>query len=325
MSGSPMQAGTGPGGATTGMILDRVWRILRGQWRLFLLLASVPAAAMMLMYAILFGALFALGVFPPHAHETFAPDRFIRVLAPAMVASWIPMAIAMAWMDAAVCHAALRANRGAQSSFREAWGVAWQRAGRYLWLTVLRWLAIAGPMIAAEGVVAGSLLLTFHGNVSEPPPAGFLVLFPVVMLGYPLLMIYLVWMALRLGLAFPASLAEDLPALASLKRSWQLTRRGFWRMFLVLLVVYAIQVGVVIALEMALFIVGGIGMFAVALIHVSLGVGIGLAIVFGVLFLCAMGLFSALGWAAFEIAFVVLYDDQRGRLELAAQALGEPA
>ena len=317
-------AGAGPG--TIGTILNRVWAILRGQMRLFLLLSTVPAGVTVLTYALVVGALFAAGILPPHPGQIPDPNRLFVVVFLGILVTTIPLLLVYALLDAAACHAAIRANRGERCSFSEAYGVAWRRAGRYIWLMVLRWLLVALPATVAWGMFAGGLFLSFRGHgAADPPSALLFLMIPVAMLAYALMMVYLVWMALRLGLAMPASLAEDLPAVQSLKRSFQLTLNGFWRIFLVFLVVYAIQYGVVMALEMVAFALGGIGIFAATLLHVSAAVGIGLLIVFGCLFFCAALFLGALSWAAYQITFCVIYDDQRGRMEPATRALGGPA
>jgi len=107
--GSP--ASFGPVPLTIGQILDRIFRLFRGHFRLFLQIGSVLAAALFVIYGLVFGALFLAGVFPVAGH---APDpiRMIEVLFPSMFVAGIAFMAVYAIFEAAGTHAALQANLG---------------------------------------------------------------------------------------------------------------------------------------------------------------------------------------------------------------------
>src|ERR1035437_10255024 len=93
-------------------------------------------------------------------------------------------------------------------------------------------------MLVIELVMFGGMGI-LSANNAEPNPALFLLI-PLIALLFIGAMVYGVIIAMRLSLAFPAALAEGLTAVAALRRSGQLTKGAKGRIFLVLLVVYAL-------------------------------------------------------------------------------------
>jgi membrane-anchored glycerophosphoryl diester phosphodiesterase (GDPDase) len=299
--------------------LDRIWKILCGRYRLFLQLGSVPAAAFFAIYAIIFGVLFAFGVFPPHGAPD--PQRMARVIIPAIALTTLPMVIAYAVFEAAACSATLAINRGGETSFRVAYDVAWTRLGRIAWLMILRWVCIALPIMAVLGTWFGAGALAFFTGVGKAHPGVLFVLIPFVVLSYLASIVYAVWMALRLGLAVPACLAEDTTAMQAVKRSARLTRGAVGRIFIVMLVVYAISYAAMFVFEMAAMAVSLLGTLLGSAMHAHLGqpwVVVGLSL-FGLAALVGFLAMMALSWSSYSIAFTVLYDDQRLRQEGAAR------
>lgn len=136
-------------------------------------------------------------------------------------------------------------------------------------------------------------------------------------------------MGLRLSLAFPACVEEGLTARAAIKRSFELTLGAKGRIFLVLLVVYALLYAVMLVAELVAMVVFGIVVIAgmVAQVHIAAPwsyIGLGLLAVF---FLAAFLLFTAVTWAAVTASLSVLYHDQRLRIDgplLAAPPAPQP-
>ncbi len=122
-------------------------------------------------------------------------------------------------------------------------------------------------------------------------------------------------MILRLGLAFQASVAEDLPAVAALKRSSLLSFGVKGKLFLSLLVVVAISYAAVFAVEFIIFGIVALGVVLFQLLHRSMAVGIALGVVVRLILLVLMFLYTALAWAAYSITFTIVYCDQRVRLD----------
>jgi hypothetical protein len=303
-------------------VLNRVGTILSRHGRVLLKLGAIPAAVLLATYALVLGGLLAFGL-PPHPGHVPDPQRMTRVFFPLVLVAYLPLAVGFALFEAAVVKAALAANRGGASSFREAYGAAWARAGRIVWLVILRYLCVALPIAMLLGVIALIIQFSILSGKSNLEPGMLLVLMPLFVVGYAGSIVYAVWMILRLGLAVPACLTEEITALQSLKRSTRLTRGIMGRMFLVMLVVYAINFAVILVLEMIGFVV--VAMVAVigSSLHMHLTqplglVGIG---ILAIAVFAALLLVTTLGWASYVTTFCVFYDDQRLRLEGAAPAL----
>jgi membrane-anchored glycerophosphoryl diester phosphodiesterase (GDPDase) len=139
---------------------------------------------------------------------------------------------------------------------------------------------------------------------------------PFLVLAYLGSVVYLVWMTLRLGLAVPACIAEEKTAVEAMRRSARLTRGSMGRIFLVMLVVYAIGAAAIMVLEMVGFAVFAVVGLIASAMHVHLPQGVAVAgfgtLVIGVF--AAFLLFMTLNWASYAVAFAVLYDDQRNRI-----------
>jgi uncharacterized membrane protein len=108
----------------------------------------------------------------------------------------------------------------------------------------------------------------------------------------------------------------------------KLTKGAKGRIFLVLLVIYAVTYAVNILLLMIFFVVGAVGAGAAILAHVAQGspaffILIGLAVLGYLLVLVACSLFS---YAAYTTALAVIYNDQRLRKDgpLLATATPQP-
>ncbi len=302
--------------------LDRIWRILSRHFKLFLHMGAIPAAALLVTYAVMFGGLFMLGFFPLHKGTPPDPQQITAVFFPIMALAFIPMMIVYALFEGAASSAALAANRGSQISFSEAYGGAWNRLGRLIWLMILRALCVALPIMLVVGVLGGTTALAAFGPGANSNPGMAFVLVPLLGLGYLGGMVYAVWMYLRLAFAVPACLDKGLSAWEALKRSNALTRGVKGRVFLVVLVLYAIGCAATIVLEMAGFAIVAVVMLAASLMHIHLaqpwiGVGIGFL---AVGLIGAFLLYTTLSWASYAVTFSVLYDDQRLRKDVVATA-----
>jgi hypothetical protein len=333
----PSPGGTGnaaPGqwpGMTMGQILDRVFRLLRAHLKMYVGLALVPALAVLCSIAVLVG-LAALLILP-HLHDRPGlPDLWsLLLLVPVAVLLYVGVFVVYSLYAAAASYAAVRTNQGEAVTGAEAWAVALKGGARYTWLVFLFVLIIGGPVYVILGVFGGMFamvaLASAHNGVA---PLAFLAMGPLFTLLNLCAQVYMVFMFLRFGLAIPACVMEDLPAVPSLRRSAALTQGGKGRFFVVLLVMYAASFVLILACEMILFLVGGVGVFAATLIHVSLHspallfffAPLGLALVIVVI----LALVS-LPYAGYSTALGVVYCDQRQRVDggSALPEAGRPA
>jgi hypothetical protein len=316
--------GTAPRGSMTfGQILDRMFQLVRANLRLFVGIALAPTAGIIVYFGVMLAAFFP--VFKPvllKQQPNLSPMTIAWLFA-AYILGIILMIVIFALYEPAAVYAALEANTGTRVTFRKAWGVAWSNAGRYIWLSLLRALIVMAPILVFGAVFVGSVGLSLaHGRIGTDPSA-MMAFFPLFMLFYLGAMVYAVLVLLRLVLAVPACVAEDVSAWQGIRRSNQLTHGAKGRIFLLALLIYAIAYAAFLVVEMVLFFLGAIVALAGMLLHLTMapwgfiGIGVG-----AVIFLCAYLLWYACIWAAYTTLFAVVYHDQRLRLEgVAAVAL----
>jgi hypothetical protein len=140
----------GPMPLTFGQILDRVFRLFRSNFVLFIRIASVLTGALFVIYGTVFGSLFLLGLFP-HPGQPPDPFKMAAVLVPAIFLAGVGFMFAYAIFEGAETYAALQANLGVKVTFREAYRFALDNAGRIAWLMILRQLWIGLPAFAIYG------------------------------------------------------------------------------------------------------------------------------------------------------------------------------
>ncbi len=312
-----------PPGFTFGQVLDRIFKLFRTHILFFIRLGLLPAAAMLVFYGVVLGALFLAGFFTAPGQ---VPDRrAIGVFFSAAPVAGLAVMYVYAIYEAAASHAALRANDGLVITVRASFRAAMARSGRMVWLMILRSLIVMAPGMIGVGLIAGAAALAFHRGSS---PAALILLPTLMGLLYVGWIVYSVFAMLRLALAVPACVAQELPAVEALKRSLQLTRHAKGRVFLVLLVVYAASTVGIFIMEIVLSLLAMLVMLPALAFHLQLSppwsyIGIGFLAVCGagvfLIFMMAM-------WALYAITMVVLYHDQRLRLEGSPPPLaGEPA
>ncbi|HEY1161430.1 MAG TPA: hypothetical protein VGE83_12410 [Terracidiphilus sp.] len=315
---------------TFGQILDRTYRLMRTNLRLLVGIAAVPSAVLILIVLSMEAVIWIpmIRQFP----KPLPPDVMFRYMTPAIfipsftVLTMLIIAVFSLYM-AAASYAATRLDLGVKATAREAYGLAWRRTGRHLWLLVLCYVYAALPAILIEIVLLIGAGMHARGASNAGPEVLFLVF--GAFLVFIAAVVYGILMALRLSLAFPACVEERLTAGAAIKRSFQLTRGAKGRIFLVVLVVNAILYAVLLVAELVAMFLVAMGVFIAMAAHphpVAPWSYIGL----GGLGICGFGaifLFTALTWAALTTSLAVLYHDQRlrkdGLLPAPAQA-GEP-
>jgi hypothetical protein len=319
--GGSAPLGTPPGAMTFGQILDRTYKLGRANFKLFLSIAAVPSTAILLLFAAIFGCMVSIAGpqigaaqagRAPFATASVFPAYLIGLIM--LVAYPILFAVFALYMPAA-SYAATQTDQGAKVTFGDAYDVAWRNFWRYLWLMILPALYVIVPLVLiGAAITVGALLL--HNSVDfGSNPAAMFFLIPLIVLLYLGVLVYCIWIVLRFALAFPASVVEGLTAWAALKRSTQLTKGARGRIFLVLLVVYAIIYAVNLVLMAIFMVVAAVGAGVALLAHVAQGspaffILIGLAALAYLLVLVACTLFS---YVAYTTSLAVLYHDQRLR------------
>ncbi len=325
----PGMVGMQPPGLTIGQILDRVFSLLRANLRLYLGIAVVPSAVFLAMIAMILGSI-ALSLIPRIQEHPAKPDlHFFYWLVPLVLLLYIAMFLVYAIYAAASSYAVVQTNLGQSVTAVEAWAVARQRAGSFIWLMFLVALIIAGPVYLAFGVCGGSMALFALGTKSGAMPLQFFAFVPLVALLGAGAYVYMILMFLRYCLAFPASVMENLRVAHAIRRSVALTRGAKGRIFVVLLVMYAATYVIVLVCEMLMFFVGSMAFLAGSALQFSIHSPVVLFLLAPLAILLALVvlvLAIALPYAAYSAALGVLYCDQKFRLDSASalRPAGEP-
>jgi hypothetical protein len=319
--GTTLPGGGPPESKTFGQILDRLLQLMRANWRLFVGIALVPGAGMIAYFGIMFAAFFP--AFKPvilKQQPNLSPMTIVWI-ALAYILGIILMIVVSALYEPAAVYAALEANAGTRVTIGNAWAVARSNAGRYIWLAILRALIVMAPILVLGVLFVGSVGLSLtHGRIGADSWA-MIGLFPLIVLFYLGAMVYAVLVMLRLVLAVPACVAEDVGAWEGIRRSNQLTHGTKGRIFLLALLMYAIAYAAFLVAEMIIFFLGATVALAGMLLHLAMapwgyiGIGVG-----AVVFLCAYLFWIAFIAGAYQTMFAVVYQDQRLRLEGAASA-----
>ncbi len=331
LPGPPL--GPPPGPLTFGQILDRTYKLGRANWRLFFGIAFVPSAAFFVVFAAIAACMVPIigpQIAAAQAAAGQAPTASAVGVSPYLIALLILfiypiLFLVFALYLPAASYAATQADRCVKVTVGNAYGLAFRHFWRYLWLMILPAFYVIVPLVVigvvgAVVIAAGTLL--GHGSYSSPGglgavsnPAAMFFLIPLILLVYVGLFVYCIWLMLRFSVAFPASVSEGLTAWASLKRSAKLTKGAKGRIFLVMLVVYAITYAVNIVLLMIFFVVAAVGGGIAILTHVAVGspaffIIIGVAVLGYMLVLVTCAMF---GYSAYTTTLAVLYNDLRLR------------
>jgi hypothetical protein len=295
-----------------GQLLDRTLRLLRANLKSFIALSVVPAVGLLIALLAIFGTIFAI-LRPDRGTTPHLSPPEIAVVVIVCVASFILMMAAVAIFQPAVCYTALRGNRGIQTGWRAAYSIAWDKRGRYLWLMVLQGLITVGPMYGVMIVMFG--LFWLAKGPSSDLSGAIAVFVPLTILFYLAGMVYAALMMIKLALAIPACVEENLPAIEAVKRSFRLSRGAMGRIFLAGLVIYAMNYAAVMVFEVVAAMLGGLGAVLLSAMQANLAVEIALGAIFGVLVFAGLMLLSGLLWCAISVAYTLVYRDQRLRRE----------
>jgi hypothetical protein len=300
-----------------GQILDRTYRLMRNHLRLLLGIAAVPTATILVILFAVLAVMFA--TFGPQiAHPAATPP----VLPPWLFVVFLPIyplsILIYALYLPAAFYATTQANRGVAVSFLQAYQFAWKRFGRSLWLMVLAFLYLVAPVLVILALIGGVAALIGHGAGTGSGPAYAFFLMPLLILLYLGMLVYSVFIMLRFALAYPALIEEDITAWSALQRSARLTHGAKGRIFLVMLVIYAIVYAIELVCILVLVAIAALGAFVALAAHVTAGspaffilIGVGV-----LAYLVVIGLTILLSYAAFTTALAVLYHDQRLREHL---------
>lgn len=202
-------------------ILDKTAQFYRSRFLVFVGIGTIPAGAVFVFAAGTFAYIAWMGA--SSRHGASVADVLVWVFLVLVIAIVIPVGLAAnALGEAAMIEAAARFFLGDTVTIRNAYKAAWKRGWRYLGLYTLQGLIIYGaPLALMSLAVAGMVVAKVAGagaNDNSPVFAG------LVFLLFAIVAVFVVWMLLRLCLAFPASVVEQASAVHALRRGSLLSR-----------------------------------------------------------------------------------------------------
>ena len=292
---------------TLSEILDRTAQIYRSRFLVFLGIATIPAGTLFLFAAGIFGLIAWIGA--NSHHGATVADISVWIFLIVLLVLVVPGSlITSALGEAATSDASARFFLGETTTIRTAYKTAWKRCGRYVGLFVLQGLAIfAGPVVLF--VMAVSLMVAArvsgYANNDPSPLFGGLVLLLIAIIG-----VVVVWVLLRLCLAFPASVIEQTTAWNGLKRASFLSNGTRGRIFVLYLLglflnqilAWAVTIPAVIVIALLPGLQGQAHAQTLGIIMMFVAYGAGFAV-------------RALTKPIYGIALTLFYFDQRIRKE----------
>lgn len=298
---------------TLGEILDRTAQLYRSRFLVFLGISLVPTGVA-LGLAFVAGLAVAWWSWRGAASFTVASGYALIgffTLAGALVALPILLA-ATALAAAAMNHAVSRNYLGESATIRDSYKTVWRRGWRYSGLYLLQVLIIGAAPIGVWTVLvflAALIAVAAKKLGMGSSESGFLLGFIAVLVVIALIG-YAIWMLLRLSLAFPACVVEQIGAWPAIKRSSALSKGTKGRIFLLYLLVgilgWVLSMGIMIP-----------STILIALIPALHGAqhqqAAGIAILIG--FYGSAFAVQALVKPVYGIALVLFYYDQRIRKE----------
>lgn len=299
---------------TLGEILDRTVQFYRSRFLVYLGISVIPTAVILVFASGIFVFLAWWGNNGAAGASKELSGAIAAVFVGIVGLIALPLILTMtAWAEGAINHAVSRAWHDEKSTIRAAYAAVWPRGWRYIWLYVLRtlavwgvpgaaWLALVSLAIGAERLTGGSFAM---GGSASGALVGL-----AVFGGFAVVAAYGIWMLLELSLAFPTCVVEQITAWAAVKRSRALTKGTRGRIFLLYLLgvvlTWVLSSGILLVVTIAATLVPGaknpqraqtIGMIVLFVAYAA-----GFAV-------------QALIKPIYGIALVLFYYDQRIRLE----------
>jgi hypothetical protein len=286
-----------------GEVLDGSFQALRGNAKAMLGAALLAQS----LAAVLTAGLTALTTTSAASIETWADGLTEQDLFQALLAfsggllfvSMLTLFLSAVLQGAMVIPVA-RSVLNRSTGFGQMWRLARSRAWPLIRLAAL---LLAGALLALLLFVAVAVLL-----VSTVGGMGALVIIPLALVGF---VVYL-WIYIKLMVAPAVVVVEELGALDSIRRSWELTRNNWWRLLGITLVV-GIMVGVIA--QVVMIPVSLLSGFYTSVVspHGGSGQALTTAIVLGAVTAIISAVIGAIGFAFQTSVMALLYLDLRMR------------
>jgi len=304
-----------PRPSSLGEILDRTAHVYRSRFLVLFGIAAVPTAVILVvasgifLFFAWFGSTGSGSTAPVPSGEA---GFYAGVLLVAIGLLVLPIFLVVtALASAAINHAANRAWLDEKPTIREAYKTIWHRGWRYIGLYSLQALLIGAVPLAAWilllAVSAGAAAVAKSAGMGASGGALFGILAFLVFFG---LLAYFFWMLLRLSLAFPACVVEQIRPWAAIKRSIRLTHGSRGRIFLLYLLGTALNYLLSIIITIPVIIATALIPGANSPQHQQTAGMVMLFTLYGSIFAI-----QAVTRPVYGVAFLLFYYDQRIRQE----------
>ncbi|MGA3343497.1 MAG: hypothetical protein ABSC76_01395 [Terracidiphilus sp.] len=295
--------------SSLGEILDRTAHLYRSRFLVFLGISAIPTGVVLAMACVFF--LIEEWIRTGAAAKDVQALAFVFLGGLAILALPVLLAVT-ALAAAAISHGVSVVHLGGATTIRDAYKSAWRLGWRYNWLYLMQALFIwVAPIVAwiVLLLIFGAIAALSHkagmGNLANGAFVGL-----TSILSFAAFVGYGIWMLLRLSLAFPACVVEQMKAWAAVKRSFALSQGTKGRIFLLFLLVAALgwllSMAVTLPLTILLYLIPGMN-------NPQHEHGAGVAVLL-ILYAAAFAAQSLLK-PVYSIALMLFYYDQRIRLE----------
>jgi hypothetical protein len=291
-------------------ILDRTAQIYRSRFLIFLGIAVIPTAALLVFVGVAAVAFLRWGSKGAASVSPATVGLLALAVAGGLILIVLPvMAATSALATAAMNHAASRAFLGQKTTIRGSYQAAWRRGWRALGLYVFEFFAVwVLPIAAWSGLVALTAGLAAIAQSAGLGGGGLFLL--AGFLAIASLVVYGVWMSLRLSLAFPACVVEQIGPWNALRRSGALTHGTKGRILLLYLLAAVLNWLLSMAVTFPMTIVVALFPGSDNPQHAQTAAAVLLLAAYGAAFVV-----QALTRPVYGIALMLFYYDQRIRQE----------
>lgn len=292
-------------------ILDRTAQIYRSRFLVFLGIAVIPTAALLVIGGGVALALARVGSLGSDANGLMVAGVVGLALGMLGLLAVPFLAGITALATAAMNHAASRAFLGQSNNIRDSYKAVWPRGWRYFGLFVFQIVMVwVIPVGVWFGLTLFSAVLIPVAVATGVDPTGGGLLFVAGFVAVCGLVAFGCWISIRMSLAFPATVVEQIGAWDGLKRSATLTQGSRGRIFVLYFLGVALNWILSFAISIPLLIVMSLVPAANSPQHAETAGMIVLIVIYG-------GAFAVQAFTrpVFGIALMLFYYDQRIRQE----------
>lgn len=279
---------------SAGEILDRTFQLFRARLGVFVGIATLGALIRTAGSAL---QTFSLRYLTTHGHAPAVTAIWSGASAIVSVATAL---LAYSLVFAAITVVVMRLHFGKSTGVVEAYREILPRWFRFVRLSLTVGFLSSWPVLVVFGFLFASVALAPHSSTRTAPM--LIGVFGFTALGMFVAIPICIWLLCRYGLAWAACVVEDSKVWRSLKRSVSLSKGFRWRVFLLFLLVYVVEIILAGSLMVPtyIFLARAHGHYSVGMLAYQLAIGF-----------VATALISPL----YGIGLTVIYLDARIRKE----------